>query len=245
MEYSIEICSQYDITTIGDKQVIVFNDHNMAIPAWGTIRQNYNAPLRLVTFDTHPDTRAAFAREICKEYHAYNNQNCQKFQKNILSLYHCHASQFNFEDAFRLAIELVANDEQIMVADYYDYINEYIVFCSLPNDELREYQLDDRMNGQNATYYSKHHIRKLPDAEITSICSTPFILDFDLDYFTSPDIIDTVFKEKISLLIKNASAITIAKEPKYFELEKTDENFDNSRALKMLLDLIREVCDAK
>ena len=79
----------------------------------------------------------------------------------------------------------------------------------------------------------------MADEEIQKIGSIPFILDFDLDYFTSSNMFDAVLVNNLSFLIKNAIAITIAREPHYFELEKTETDFNNDDALHLLLNLIQ------
>ena len=86
MAYSLEKCSAYQIKQIEHKEIIIFDSHNMALPAWGTIRQNRELPLHLISFDTHADTRAAFAREIIKEYSVYDNFSCEKFKKLVLPM---------------------------------------------------------------------------------------------------------------------------------------------------------------
>ena len=169
----------------------------------------------------------------------------RKIQKNILSKYHCNAKNFVFEDAFCLAMELVAHDEQIMVAAYYSYINGYTIFCDLSEDEVKCYQEDDRFYGQNATYYTKHGILNMQDNDIQELGSSPFILDFDLDYFTHANIINAGFRKNVGTLIRNAVAITIAREPEYFDREKTDEQFSNEQALEMLLNFIAQELEKK
>lgn len=245
MEYSLEMCSFYEIKQIEQKKIIIFDSHNMALPAWGTIRQNSAVPLHLISFDTHTDTRAAFAREVIKMYSLYDKSSCEKFKTNVLSKYHCNANSFVFEDAFRLAVELVAHDEQIMVADYYDYINGYTIFCDLSEEDANWYQTEDRLNGQNATYYTKNRILSMQDTDIQEFCDSPFILDFDLDYFTHPNIVDAVFQKNVGTLIRNAVAITIAQEPEYFDREKTDKQFTNEQALEILLNLIAQELEKK
>ena len=49
-----------------------------------------------------------------------------------------------------------------------------------------------------------------------------------------------MFVDKISFLIKKATVITIAREQKYFELEKTDACFENNRVLELLLNVIQK-----
>ena len=78
------------------------------------------------------------------------------------------------------------------------------------------------------------------EEDIRALCSIPFILDFDLDYFTHPNIINFEFHKKVGELVRHAVAITIAKEPEYFDREKTDKKFSNDQALEMLLKLIAQ-----
>ena len=83
MGYSLVGSSSYEIKRIEDKEIIIFASHNMALPAWGTIRQKSELPLYLISFDTHADTRAAFAREIMNEYSVYDKSSCRRFKKDI------------------------------------------------------------------------------------------------------------------------------------------------------------------
>ena len=48
---------------------------------------------------------------------------------------------------------------------------------------------------------------------------------------------------KITPLIKRAVAITIAKEPSFFESCRTDEHYTNEQALTHLLHCIRNILD--
>ena len=241
MEYLLEECSAYRSKIIKNTPIFIFDSHNMALPVWGTIRQKSRAALHLISFDTHADTRAAFTRAIYGEYFIYDKFTFDKFKKKILSSYHCDAKDFIFKDVFYLAIELVAHDEQIMVAEYYNYINRYTLFCDLDEDEALEYQMTDRRQRLAATYYTKHKILEMSATDLSSLCQEPFILDFDLDYFTHSDIItNETFQNKVCLLIKSAVAITIAREEECFNLKKVDENFSNNQALQMLLNFIEQ-----
>ena len=71
--------------------------------------------------------------------------------------------------------------------------------------------------------------------------STPIALDFDLDYFRNKNDLDDCFFQKVESLIKKASVITIAREPKYFGYCKTDVDFSVFQAEEILLSSIRKV----
>ena len=81
----------------------------------------------------------------------------------------------------------------------------------------------------------------MKNEEIQGLCDSPFILDFDLDYFASATMFDEVFSDRLAFLIKNAIVITIARERDCFESERADENFQNDEALHLLLNLINDI----
>ena len=107
--YVIEDCSKYKIIQCHDKCLYLFDDHNMALPAWGSIASKNAASFPLISFDTHTDTRPPFTKAKARgEYSA-----------DEIKMYHCKRSNFSFEDAFRLAVVFVENDEHILLScDY-------------------------------------------------------------------------------------------------------------------------------
>ena len=68
---------------------------------------------------------------------------------------------------------------------------------------------------------------------------SPIVLDFDLDYFNSRRDFSEAFIEMVSPLIKRAEVITVAREPKFFEMCKTDCAFELDEALSMLSNIIK------
>ena len=234
MDYTLEMCSLYEKKMIGDTPIIIFEKHNMALPVWGTFANRLNQSLRLITFDFHADTHDPFARAI-----GPHDFDFARFEKNVLSVTKHGVNDFNFEDVYKLSCDYVFHDEHILTAYKFEYINGYHIFCELPDYELCDYESYDRRRNINAFYYSRSHIRSMADEEIQKLCSIPFILDFDLDYFTSSNMFNDILKNRLSFLIKNAVAITIAREPHYFELEKTDTDYNNDDALYLLLNLIQ------
>ena len=59
-EYTLEKCSLYDVKFIKDIPIVLFKEHNMALPVWGTYSSRLGSLLNLVTFDFHTDTHNAF-----------------------------------------------------------------------------------------------------------------------------------------------------------------------------------------
>lgn len=235
MEYSLEMCSLYDKKEINTTPVIVFSDHNMALPVWGTYANKFNKPLRLISLDYHADTHDPFATKV-----GVHDFDYKKFERTVLNNTSWRIDNFCFEDVYNIACEYVANDEHILTAYQFDYISDYHLFCALPDDEINGYQRYDQRRGLSAFYYAKSSIKNMSYEELCKMSEVPFILDFDLDYFTNPQIFDDLFIDKISFLIKKATLITIAREPKYFELEKLDASFENSQALELLLNVIQK-----
>ena len=236
--YKIEDCSLYQSHVIGNKLIYVFDDHNMAFPVWGEFSSRNGSSYVLLTFDTHADTRPPFTSAIYSKYDYYDITTSKKYKSEVLSKYNCHLDNFVFQDAFELALVDIKNDEHIQTACYFGYITDYHVFCALDEYERLSYQRDDQISGFGAFYHSKDHLLSMDDSEIESLIAHPFILDFDLDYFTSKEIFSDLLFEKMKPLIRHASIITIAKEPKYFEYERSSDKFQNEEALGLLLDVI-------
>lgn len=236
MDYSLEMCSLYDKRIINDIPVVIFEDHNMALPVWGTYASKLKQPLRLFTFDYHADTHDPFAGAV-----GPHDFDLKRFEENILCKIKYDICDFNFEDVYKLACGYVRFDEHILTAYKFDYLTGYHIFCALSNDELVNYERDDRRRGINAFYHARSSIRNMKNEEIQGLCDSPFILDFDLDYFASAKMFDEVFSDKLAFLIKNATVITIARERDCFESKRADENFQNDEALTLLLDLINDI----
>ena len=236
--YKIEDCSLYQSHVIGNKLIYVFDDHNMAFPIWGEFSSRNSSSYVLLTFDTHADTRPPFTGAIYSKYDCYDSTTSKKYKSDVLSKYNCDIDNFVFQDAFELALLDIKNDEHIQTACYFGYISDYHVFCALDEYERLSYQRDDQIQGFGAFYYSKDHILSMSDSEIETLIDHPFILDFDLDYFTSKEIFSQGLFQKMKPLIQHASVITIAKEPKYFEYERSSDKFQNEEALGLLLDAI-------
>ena len=61
MSYKIEECSIYAKSiVVKGIPIYIFDKHNMALPAWGTICNRIGKKVNLISFDTHTDTLPAF-----------------------------------------------------------------------------------------------------------------------------------------------------------------------------------------
>lgn len=214
--------------------VVIFDEHNYALPIWGQHSDDNNISYRLVTVDYHADTHSPLAHfSACSKTCAEYGPNHPAI-KSLLKNRHYKRDDFCFEDVLEIA-DVVRNDEHIQTADWFGYIDSYIVVCHLSENEARCYQEMDRRNYNDATYYSKGNFNTLPIGDVKCIADKPFILDFDLDFFVSAESFSEPFVERISILIKEASLITIAKEPNYCT---TTEKWNSKKALDMLIELI-------
>lgn len=236
-EYTLEKCSLYDVKFIKDIPIVLFKEHNMALLVWGTYSSRLGSLLNLVTFDFHTDTHNAFNsylmdKDISIEYGESVLQ--KPVVKKLLEWCKFKREEFCFEDVFKLSHEYIKNSEQILTAYSMEYIESYTV---VHRDDAYGYEEDDRLCGFNAKY-----INAL-DFTINDLnnISTPIALDFDLDYFRNKNDLDDCFFQKVESLIKKASVITIAREPKYFGYCKTDVDFSVCQAEEMLLSSIRKV----
>lgn len=242
MAYDFEtFVSTYQTLMYNEKPIVLFENHNMAFPVWGCISSNLQKELTLITLDTHADTRPPFARELTNNYSHLIGEPGKIFKKDILSKYNCFRNDFLCEDAYRLAVDYIAHDEHIQTACYFRYIDKYFIFCNLDPYEREGRQDMDRDDGFDATYYGKNDIQSLSQQDIELMCNEQYILDIDLDYFTSKNLFENqALISNLTPIIQNATCITIAKEPKYFEIEKDIDEIDytNTDALKLLLNLI-------
>lgn len=240
-EYTIEECSMYkDSIKIADVPIYIFDDHSLALPAWGVCSSRLQQKLNLVTFDSHTDTNLSFQHYLSTQTdkHAdYSNLGLKNPEiKKLFEGVRYQVDNFSFEDIYKVAVNYLINSEQILTGVDLGYLSSYTVVTK-EEGSGPVYQHDDRQAGYNSTYLS----REFWNQEVIDGIYDPVIVDFDLDFFGAASDFDEAFISAIAPLIKRAVAITIAREPKYFECCKTDEQYTNEMALTQLLNCIRSV----
>lgn len=237
-EYRIEDSSHYrESTEIAGISVYIFESHNLALSAWGTVSSRLGAPLNLVTFDAHTDTHPAFHGSIVEETgeppEEYGLDN--PIIRDLLEAVHYKREDFLFEDVWQLAVGYLENTEQIFAGMDWGYLPSYTVINREDGASIG-YEQDDRIMGYNATYLS----RESWDNWSAEAVQDPLVVDFDLDFFGCSSDFDDAFKQRAVPLLKRAKAITIAREPKYFRDCRVDESYTNDQALNQLISLIKE-----
>ena len=245
MEYSIDMCSTYTCYKLGSKDVYVFDEHNMALPVWGTHSAQKMAALSLVTFDTHADTRNPFARFMGRAGCTTN----RKYMDNLLIKehlkdYHYLRTDFSFEDVWRLSVCDVAHDEQIQTAVDWGYLASYTVVCGLSKECAKDYQQQDEWDGLPAKYISRCDWFSVAAEIIDQHDHAKLVMDYDLDFFRCADDMNEEFIDSIKPLISQSQVITIARERACFDSVSLDSSFTNDDALKSLLRIIKNDCGA-
>lgn len=208
-DYCLEDCSLYKREQIQTKPIVVFDDHNMALPVWGQWSSRLGQPGTLLTIDTHTDTRCPFCAYFSQNSYDTEMSLNHPVIKKILKDRHYKRNDFDFEDVYKLACDYVKHDEHIQTAYRFGYISSYNIVCRVNADELKEYERQDYLSGFDAHYYSNSE--QIKNLKI----NRPLFLDFDLDYFEDHSVINNEFKENISPFVKNACGITIAREPEF------------------------------
>lgn len=158
--------------------------------------------------------------------------------KELLSDKHFQIGNFSFEDVWCVSEGYLKNTEQILCGVDFGYLLSYVVVNRGDGAGIG-YQEDDRIAGYQATYISRESWGKWDVDQVPE----PLIVDFDLDFFGNPNDFDDELKSKVAPLLKKAVAITIAKEPQFFEACRTQEGYTVEEALTQLMDFIKETLE--
>lgn len=224
----------YETIIIGGVHVVIFTDHNYALPIWGKHSSERNQSYHLVTFDFHADTHAPLSEFVLRSKEFAPHDSNHPAIRKLLKGRHYKRSSFCYDDALWIS-QYVKNDEHIQTADWFGYIDSYTVICHLSESEAECFEEEDRRNNNAATYYTQEQFKELDMDEVEKLTTAPFILDIDLDYFSSPRCLEAEFENRISILIRKAELITIAKEPTYCPSMDT---WNCELILRSVLDLI-------
>lgn len=239
--------------SIYGKRVYVFEEHHHALYPWAVIkRERIESNLVLVTFDYHTDTHKPFLDHACER----NSIDYDLIERLVSSI------DYNSNESLLNAIEILKHDEHIQTAICCGILNDAFIIAqgtqnednahiiqnsfwlNLLGDDLF---LDDDNNGNEEMIlediFLKEHFKEFskknsavqPDGKI----QMDYILDIDLDYFSTPAALEPTECSIISTLIKNAKAITIAKESSWVN-DRTNKMYDSNYMLSKLLSLIEK-----
>lgn len=239
-EYKIEDCSLYrESCVICGKPVYVFEKHNFALPAWGTISSRIGHPASLISFDSHTDTHWGFNAHVCKITGKTPNFKKHGLDHPIIQMLlkeqHYMINDFSFEDVLKITANYLKNTEQILCAVDFGYLSSYTIVLR-KNGAGLSFEGDDRLNGYNATYISRETWNNWDTEQVND----PIIIDFDLDFFVKRGDFNEDLKRMLTPLLKRCIAITVAREPRYFEDCKEERTYTNEMAFEQLLEFIKD-----
>ena len=207
--------------SIRGKKIVVVDDHQYVLLAWGQLSQQSKNPLTLVSIDYHPDTNPPFWLYAYQKAIAINPDKeavlVPGFQKKILAT-------LNPQDlkTVEAAMKNMRNDEHINTAMELGYLTDYhMINCMEKHQYSRGHHylvpescfgsLEDRMFEESG--FSMKEV--IPDS---------IILDIDLDYFLSLKSFALDLNENVvfKALVNQAQMITIARSESYFNYLKKE-----------------------
>lgn len=213
------------------KKIYIVNSHQYVLLPWKIYIDCHDLPI-LITFDEHTDTRSAFShyQYVCKQ------DPSNFFNKDIL----------RNDVLFSTAVCNLKNDEHIDYALKVGILRKAFVMSFQSSGQTDRYNenihyirrpcYEGCPNGphddQCQEIYQKRAINA-PEVEAMlnnienidkTICENrtimvPYVLDIDLDYFHYEESLTPQDTSAFYKLIRNASIITIAKEPMYTYLD--------------------------
>ncbi|MCR6639531.1 MAG: UPF0489 family protein [Sporocytophaga sp.] len=200
-----------NIQKINEKEIFICESHNEVIQFWA--RYKSSKP-NILSFDHHTDTRRAFQSEWISKKLDSNQDLINKLKDGDFEL-----------------VKNLKHDEHIDAAIRCEFVDKVLIL-SYDSSKSRIEDLinvDDRENYKDNTRIIVNCHSSQPEMSIESdilsekikrfeLCLKPiewntnYILDIDLDFFYQKKSIEVSDKSFFSNLIKNAKAISIARE---------------------------------
>jgi len=233
----------------GKKIYIVENHHEVIIPWSEYASSNETAPV-LLTFDHHMDTRSAFSRYSRKvadlKWKSVRDQLIANVDIKDSSLITSLLDKLCNDEHIDVALETgmisaAAVFSMLNVGICRDYANSKIYYidpCHTSSSHDDEYQIDlyDKVIEGEELLFKLNQINNfIPDFFVSNRINKKFILDIDLDCFHTKKAINAVDMSVFNYLVNSAEIITIATEGYYVELEKKDNDINESYLLRKLL----------
>lgn len=253
----------HDKTTIGDKLVYIVESHQSVLEPWAEIRRSRPTAPALITLDHHTDTNAPFnSYRFHTAGASHTDQAIAK--KEALLPEMIAALRYEDEASVQKAIVLLKNDEHITTALEAGILSRAfvihhlfnrpvprLIYCTTASCTVECQKVDhsDCQAKHSAQMLESVYLeRALADLNgkaqndgVSAVETEPYILDIDLDYFHAETSIEPANTSTFYRLVRNAVAVTIAKEPTYV-LSCRDEGSAVSAA--MLLERMKQHIEA-
>ncbi len=230
------------------------DSHHKVFPYWARASREHSQPLRLITFDYHTDTSAPFRNYLKAQEASLSATERQQLQSDLC----CQLVSLDPEIS-NYAQNHLSNDEHILAGLKAGVLRDALVISpSAQNTEhftYREHRiicrgfLEDRSSERSfkeealeSSFLTQQFLSLdslLSDLKEPVSTETPYILDFDLDYFNTFGSITPNDPSFIIKLARGAKLITIATEPTYVSHCSFDKDLSSEYLLEKLIQLFK------
>ncbi|MGU7813629.1 UPF0489 family protein [Burkholderia sp. AW49-1] len=227
----------HDKMNIGGKDVYVVESHQAVLESWAEVRRGLPAAPALLTLDHHTDTRPPFLgyrfREAGEGLGATGKALMDALLPSLLD-----NLDYKNEKSVLNAIFMLRNDEHITTAieagivsrafvinhtsSRVDHLKIYATAaaCSVECQKLDHSDCQAKHSAQmlESVYLDRALLDLNTKAQLDGapeVEAEPYVLDIDLDYFHAEASIEPADTATFYRLVKNAVAVTIAKESTY------------------------------
>lgn len=218
------------------RETIVVDSHNKVLSAWADHRRDLGRAPRLLTLDRHTDTSRPF-RKYLRE-----NQSDIPASRLVAEI------DFNRPETVERAVSLLGNDEHVVAAIESGIVSSALVLAHNARDtdlatyrdhrivcrEVRDGEWDRVIESEILARAIEGFGRILGEAGEKGLREGEYILDIDLDYFTSFASIAPSDETLLRSLAEGAGLITVATEPEYVRSGAVDPGLTSEYLLGKL-----------
>lgn len=233
---------------VAGKPVRIVESHEEVLVDWAEAALAAGTPLTLVTIDRHLDTASAltasFAEDGGGDDAAEDAHGLAEWQQRVLSRYH-DASPEDLE----LLVERLQNDEHIDAALRLGILDRVLIISSqagrtgdLPLPRAAVYRPPCAPECDSDPHDAPQCQRRRYDAMLESSllrsalaqlgfeADAPYVLDIDLDTFSTRKGLEPADAAAFHALIAGAQCVTVAREPEYVNESLDDHDADEIEA---------------